>query len=309
MRIAIIGTGAMGSVYAALFSRAGQEVWAVDLWAEHVAALQVGGITLEGPTGVITAPVQATTDIARLPDCDLYVIATKVSGVGPAAQALAAKGLRGQAHVLLIQNGLGAIEAAAAHLPRTQLLLGVAEGFGASLLGPGHARHAAMKRIRIGAPDGGPSDRVTAQVALWQAAGFTVEGYDDIDRLIWEKFLCNVTFSAPCTVFDRTVGALMEDPASWAMALGCMHEAHAIGRARAVRFSFDDAEAYVTAFGTQMPQARPSMLLDHHNKRRSEIDAINGIVPVLGAAEGIATPFNSALSAAVRAREATFDAP
>ena len=35
MKIAILGTGAMGSVYAALLADGGHDVWAVDTWADR----------------------------------------------------------------------------------------------------------------------------------------------------------------------------------------------------------------------------------------------------------------------------------
>ena len=50
----------------------------------------------------------------------------------------------------------------------------------------------------------------------------------------------------------------------------------------------------------------PSMRLDHLNGKRSEIEAINGMVPVLGQELGIETPYNNAMVAVVRAREAKF---
>ena len=67
-----------------------------------------------------------------------------------------------------------------------------------------------------------------------------------------------------------------------------------------------DPEQYITDFGNKMPNARPSMLLDHHAKRASEIDAINGMVPVVAREVGISAPYNEVVSAIVRAREADF---
>ena len=86
-----------------------------------------------------------------------------------------------------------------------------------------------------------------------------------------------------------------------------MLEAYKIGRARGIAFSFDDAVAYGTKFAADMPNANPSMRLDHLAGKRSEIDAINGMVPVLGRELGIDTPYNDTLVAIVRAREAQFD--
>ena len=141
---------------------------------------------------------------------------------------------------------------------------------------------------------------------MWQAAGFNARAFEDINQLIWEKFLCNVTFSAPCTVFNCTVGELMANPVWWAIATGCAREAFACGQAQHIKFGFDEVTAYVTSFGAGMPLARPSMLLDHQVLRVSEIDAINGMVPVLGRELGLLTPYNDVMAAMVRRREEAF---
>ena len=141
---------------------------------------------------------------------------------------------------------------------------------------------------------------------IWRDAGFNVKAYEDVNQLIWEKFICNVTFSGTCTVLGMTVGEVMTNDHAWQVALGCGLEAHAAGVARGIAFSFDDAAAYIADFGARIPGAQPSMLLDHLARRRSEIDAINGMVPVVAAEVGTAAPLNSAIAALVRAREAGF---
>lgn len=306
MKIAIVGTGAMGSVYAALLADAGHEVWAVDTWSEHIDAINANGLRLEGASGDRTVrSISATTDVADCGMCDLYVIATKASGVGDAAASIAP--LMGpESIVLTIQNGLGAGERIAEHMATTNVLLGVAEGFGASIVGPGHAHHNNMRLIRVGEVAGGMTERLESTVAVWQGAGFDARSFEDIDQLIWEKFICNVTLSGPCTIFDCTVGELMDSADRWHVALGCASEAHAVGLAKGVHFSFDDARAYVADFASNLRGARPSMLLDHMAQRPSEIDAINGQVPVLGAVHEIATPFNDTVCAVVRSLEARF---
>lgn len=306
MNIAIIGCGAMGSVYAAHFAEAGVEVWAVDTWSAHVAAMNADGLRIDGPDGSRVVPgVHAVGTVAEAPPCDLYVIATKAAAVASAASAVAAVMPAG-AVVLTIQNGLGAEERLKDHIPAEAVLLGVAEGFGASMTGPGHVDHKSMKQIRIGEPGGGKSTRLEAVVSTWRAAGFNANAFDDIQKLIWEKFVCNVTFSGPCTVFACTVGELIASPHAWSVARAAAREAHAVGLAREVAFGFDDVEVYVTAFGAGMPDARPSMLLDHLAQRRSEIDAINGAVVEAAKPFGLATPVNEALSAIVRHRELAF---
>jgi 2-dehydropantoate 2-reductase len=301
MKIAVIGVGAMGSVYAGLLADAGHEVWAIDPWRAHLDAIENTGLRVEGASGErVVRGIRTAATPADLPPVELAIIATKASAVGEAARALAGH-LNHDTLILTIQNGLGSSERIAEHMDTGNVILGVADGFGAAMKGPGHVHHNAMKLIRIGEIGGGHTRRLDALAALWRGAGFNVKAFGDINQLIWEKFLCNVTLSAPCTV-----GELMDNTDAWAVALGCMKEAHEIATRLGVAFGFDDPVAYVTAFGAQMPAARPSMLLDHMASRRSEIDAINGMVPVLGARHGVATPYNQTLSAIVRAREAAF---
>ena len=57
------------------------------------------------------------------------------------------------------------------------------------------------------------------------------------------------------------------------------------------------------AFGMKIPNARPSMLLDHLAGRMSEIDAINGAIPPAASAVGIPAPYNEVISGLVRAKE------
>ena len=304
MKIAVFGVGAMGSVYAALLADAGHEVVAVDVWKAHVDAINQHGLRVEGASGDRTVTsIQATAEPAEASGAELYIIATKASGVGAAARAI--RPLMGtDSLVLTIQNGLGAGERIAEHMPTDNVLLGVAQGFGASMRGPGHAHHNGMSLIRIGEIGGGLTARLERIAEVWRDAGFEVKAFEDIQQLIWEKFLCNGTFSAPCTAFDCTIGELMGNPDQWRVALGCAREIHALGEAKDIAFSFDDPIAYVTAFGERMPNARPSMLLDHHARRPSEIDAINGMAVTLGRQMGIETPYNESLTAVVKAREA-----
>ena len=306
VKIAIIGAGAMGSVYAGLLREAGHEVWAIDIRQDHVNAIRKHGLRVEGASGdrVVTG-LHAAPCAEPAGACDLYIIATKASGVGAAARSIAPL-MTPDSLVLTIQNGLGAAERIAGHMSTNNVLLGVADGFGASIKGPGHVHHNAMKLIRLGEMNGGITGRLKRIEALWRGAGLSARAFGNIHQLIWEKYLCNVTLSAPCTVYDCTAGELRDHPEHWAVALACMMEAYQLGRLKGISFSFDDPVDYVTRFVEMMPDASPSMRLDHHARRRSEIDAINGMIPVLGAELGIATPYNEMLSTIVRERERGF---
>ena len=150
MKIAIIGTGAMGSIYAARFSKAGHEVIAIDIWKDHVDYINKNGLMIEGPDGTIIAKnIQASTKILDWEKCDFCVIATKALNLEESI-----KNLKDQIDlntpIITIQNGLGAADIVMKHMPKNEIILGVAEGFGASLKAPGHVIHTANKQIRLG---------------------------------------------------------------------------------------------------------------------------------------------------------------
>jgi 2-dehydropantoate 2-reductase len=263
-------------------------------------------LRVEGASGDRTvSDLNATTDIADAGLCDLYIIATKADGVGAAAQEIS-KIMGKDSLILTIQNGLGAGERIAQFISTENVLLGVAEGFGASMKGPGHAHHNSMRQVRLGEMEGGLTDRLKAVEKVWQEAGFNANAFGDIHQLIWEKYICNVFLSAPCTVFDCPIGGILDNPDRLNIALGCMREAYQAGKARGINFSFDDPDDYAMKFARNMPDASPSMRLDHLAKRKSEIDAINGMVPVVSAELGLSAPYNETLSAVVRKIEASF---
>ena len=308
MKIGIVGAGAMGCVYAALMADAGNEVWAIDTWQAHVDAIAAHGLRLEGASGDRVVNVGATTDAAAVGPCDLVVIATKAPQVEAAATS--ARALLGpETPVLTIQNGLGSAEKVARILGSERVLIGVVGGFGASIKVPGHAHHNGMELVRLGETGGAVTPRLTRIAALWQDAGFTVKCFDDIEQLVWEKLICNVCYSGTATLTGLTVGAIMADADAWSIASGCAREAYQVARAKKVQLDIGDPVAYVRDFGAKIPDARPSMLLDHLAGRRSEIDAINGAIPPEALALGLEAPYNSLVSALVRAKETHFDGP
>ena len=302
MKIAIVGVGAIGSVYATMFAEAGHEVWAIDQWTEHVEAINRHGLTLTGFTGDRTVAMSASTSAADAGECDMYVIATKAAGAGAAAKAIAPF-LGTDADVVTIQNGLGAADRITEHLPSSAVVVGVAQGFGAQMVKPGHSHQNNMQMLRLGELDGGDTDRLRALAAAWANAGFPVQAFDDIDQLIWEKFICNVAVGGPSVVSGLAVGPLLASDTWRPVALGCATEAYDVARALGIHLSFDDPVAYVDAFVARLPHAKPSMLQDHENGRRSELDAINGQVPVQAARVGIATPHNDEICERVREME------
>ena len=304
MKIAILGCGAMGSVYAARLGDAAHEVLVVDAWAEHMSAVNERGLRLEGPDGSRTVRLRAFTTPPAEP-VDLVVLAVKAADVGTAASSIQPL-LRADTAVLTIQNGLGSADDVADAVGADRLAVGVASGFGASLRGPAMAHHNAMRAIRIGAYGALDPSRVAEVAAAWRQGGFDTESVSDIAAMQWEKLMCNVAYSAPCALTGLTIGEVMDDDLMGPVSRSAASEAWQVARARGVAIKVEDPVSFVRDFGAAMPAAKPSALLDHEAHRVSEIVAINGAVPREASKVGLEAPVNATLTALALTREAAW---
>ena len=307
-KVAVVGCGAMGSVYAALMASAGHEVHAVTTWPDHAHAMASKGLRVEGASGdrtVKLASAGTTTD--GIGTCDLVIIATKAFDVAAAARSSVSL-LGPETVVQTIQNGLGSPETAAPILGEDRIAVGVVGGFGASVRGPGHVHHNGMEMVRFGAFKGLPTQRLQASANIWESSGFEVSLFEDVRRMVWEKLVMNVTFSGTTCCTGLTIGEVMADPNAWNVALGCAREAIAVAEAIGVKMQVGDPIEHIKKLGGKIPDARPSMLLDHNAGRRGEVDAINGSIPRLGRTCGVPTPVNGTVVGIIKAREAGFPA-
>ncbi|MGB3893642.1 MAG: 2-dehydropantoate 2-reductase [Mycolicibacter sinensis] len=301
MKIAVIGCGAMGSIYAGRLAAAGNDVLAIDRSAEHVHAINADGLRISGPHPDQLVTMRAAT-LAPTEPMDLVVLAVKAADVGAgAAQALPL--LAESTPVLTIQNGLGSADTVAGIVGAERVAVGIASGFGASRLAPGHVHHNAMRAVRFGAYAALPFSIVDQIARVWADAGFDAAAVADIAAMQWEKLICNVAYSAPCALTGMTVGQVMDDADVGAVSRAAATEAWTVARAAGIGIAVPDPVAHVQAFGAQMPDAKPSALLDHQARRVSEIDVINGAVLRRATQVGEHTPVNATLTALVKAVE------
>lgn len=306
MKIAVIGCGAMGSIYAAKLDAAGNDVVAIDSDEASMAQVAQHGLRVTGPGSDQVVALRAST-AAPAETMDLVVLAVKAADVKNAAQQ-ALPLLDGTTAVLTIQNGLGSAETVAGIVGDQRVAVGIASGFGASRVAPGHVHHNAMRAMRFGAYSSLPFATVDSIARTWTDAGFDAAAVDDIAAMQWEKLICNVAYSAPCALTGLTVGQVMDDPQMGPVSQAAATEAWAVAKASGIAVAVSDPVAHVRAFGAGMPNAKPSALLDHEARRVSEIDVINGAVPRQGARVGVEAPVNATLTAVVMSVERSWGA-
>ena len=301
MKVAVIGCGAMGSIYAAKLAAAGHDVLAIDRHQASIEQIARHGLRVTGPTSDQVVPMRAIST-APAEVMDLVVLALKAADVKTGAQQ-ALPMLGADTPMLTVQNGLGSAETVAGVVGDQRVAVGIASGFGAARVAPGHVHHNAMRAMRFGAYSSLPHATVESIARAWADAGFDAAAVTDIAAMQWEKLICNVAYSAPCALTGLTVGQVMDDPEMGPVSRAAATEAWTVARASGIAIAVGDASAHVRAFGAQLPGAKPSALLDHEARRVSEIDVINGAVPRQGARVGVAAPVNATLTAVIKAIE------
>lgn len=301
MKIAVIGCGAMGSIYAAKLAAAGNDVLAVDRADDHIDQIARRGLRITGPDDDRVVTMRAVTAAPAEP-MDLVILAVKAADV--AAGAHHALPMLGETTpVLTIQNGLGSADTVAGVVGDRRVAVGIASGFGASRPAPGHVHHNAMRAMRFGAYSSLPIAAVEAIAQAWTDAGFDAAAVADIAAMQWEKLFCNVAYSAPCALTGMTVGQVRDDPDMGPVSRAAATEAWVVARAAGIAVAVTDPVAHVRTFGAALPDAKPSALLDHEARRVSEIDVINGAVVRQAARAGEPAPVNTTLTALVKAVE------
>jgi 2-dehydropantoate 2-reductase len=303
VKIGIVGSGAMGSVYGALLADAGNELWMLDRWQEHVEAMRTKGLRCEGASGDRTVRVHATTEPAEAGPCELVIVATKVMDIENAVRA-AAPMIGPDSLVLAIQNGLGNVERIQKVLSAENLLFGIAGGFGAEMMAPGHVHHNGMEAVNLAELNGGITPRLEWVGAAWRAAGFKVKLYEDLWPVVWSKLVANVAFSAICAATGMRTGQVCANEWAWGIARGCILEAVAVAAAKGIKLAYDDPVQWAWDFAHKIPNARPSMYQDVRAGRPCEIDTIQGGVVAEGAKLGVPTPTCSFMVQMVKALEA-----
>jgi 2-dehydropantoate 2-reductase len=179
MSYVVVGAGAIGGTVGARLARAGHEVLFCDAAAEHVAAMNADGLTLEGPLEQFTVPARAVAP-DELPDgLGAVLLAVKHQHTRAALQAIAPR-LASDGFVVSLQNGIN--EPLIAEAVGPERTVGAFVNFGADYLAPGHIHYAGRGTFVVGEPDGRVSERVRAL-----AADLEAEATDNVMGFLWAK--------------------------------------------------------------------------------------------------------------------------
>jgi 2-dehydropantoate 2-reductase len=292
LRVCVVGCGAIGSLFAARIA-ARCEVWAYDVSAAHVAAINRDGLIVDG----VAVPVQATTDAASIPACSLGVVATKAAFTDAAMAATASVFADGA--VCSLQNGIGSEEVVARHVAR--VIRGVTLVAG-HVVAPGVVHLDAPGPTWLGPFEPQPArvDEIAALASLIDAAALP-----DARGAQWTKLLFNASTNPLAALTGLTHGELCAVPKLRALVTSLVDEGRAVADALGITLD-SDPDAMISRAAVENFHHRPSMLQDALAHRPTEIDALNGGIVAAGASAGVPTPLHAAIVALIGGLEAGY---
>jgi 2-dehydropantoate 2-reductase len=303
VRICVVGCGAIGGLYAAHLAQLDDvEVWAYDVSAEHVAAINRDGLRLTG-AATLSARVDARVDAAEIPPCELGIVAVKAAFTGEAMTATAAVFADGA--VCSVQNGIGSEEVVARHVPR--VIRGVCLPAG-HVAAPGVVNMDATGPTWIGPfePQPAAMDEVARLGDALNRAGMPAHVEADARGAQWTKLLFNSATNPLAALTGLTHGELCDVPELRATVAALVDEGRAVADALGIALDSDPDEL-ISRAAVENHDHKPSMLQDVLARRPTEIDVLNGGIVREGERAGVPTPLHAAVAALIEGLEKGWD--
>lgn len=301
MRIAVVGSGAMGCVFGGHLSEASHEVTLIDVWTDHVKALNEHGLYLTGVSGERTIEVKAVTDPSDLPVQDLVIVFVK-SAYTESAVRDASNLIGPNTTVLTLQNGLGNAQAIGSIVGADKVVAGVTS-HGATMLGPGQVKHAGCGETVIGPLTGKLTSKITALADAFTESGLETRAVDSAESLIWSKLLVNVGINALTAILRIKNGELTKHDEAKELLAMAVEEGVQVAAAKGVELIHEDPVENCLQVAELTGANISSMYQDVRAKRPTEIDVINGAIVAEGKKLGIATPTNFVLTKLIKVIE------
>ena len=286
MKILIVGTGALASLFAARLTQAGYDVTMLGTWKEGLDALRQNGVRLEDANGNEQKyKVRATHDPQECIGTKHAIVLVKAWQTERAARQLA-ECLAEDGLAVTLQNGLGNYETLTRSLGLNRVALG-STTTGATLLGAGLVRAGGEGIISIG------QNQALGQIeAALQSAKFNVQIVDDAQALIWGKLVINAAINPLTALLRVSNGELLTHPAAREAMGALARETAQIAYAENIDLPFDDPVAAVEDVARKTAANHSSMLQDALRGAPTEIDAICGAIVRLGEKHKIGAPVN-----------------
>lgn len=300
MKIAVIGAGAMGSIYGGHLSLH-NDVCFVDTNQKIVDQINEAGLKIDenGTTNVYHP--RALADTSAEGPADLVILFVK-SIFSKAALAGNQSLIGPETRLLTLQNGAGHEELLKEFAPVDHIIIGTTEDNGA-VLEPGHVRRGGEGRTNVGMLTEDKDGFLGKLKEAFDCCGFQVMIHENIQQLIWNKLFTNVSLSAVTGILQVDMGYIAANEYAWNLTKKLIHEAVLTAKAAGLTCDEEEIAEKVRQTSINNPQGCTSIRADLRDGRRTEVDTISGAVVSAAKKLGVAVPSHEFVVNMVHAME------
>ena len=307
-KVAVLGAGAMGCLFGGLMAEKGLDVVLIDVWKDHVDAINKNGLKMDGHGGDRFIKIKATTDPSTLKPVDAIIIMCKATALKTALTN--AKNIIDDKTMLMsFQNGIGH-EAIMQEIAGKNKVLGGTTTQASNIIGPGHIKNHGSLPSWIGEYEGGMSDRVSDLAETFTAHNLETIAVADIKKRKWMKLFALTAIGPLSSVFDLHHTDLYitnkNQKVSRNLGKQIILETRAVAKADGVDVTEDECLEMFNKIVDSKQTNKSSMCFDILNKRKTEIEFINGAVAKIGKSHGIKTPMNDLMYNMIMVKEGMY---
>jgi 2-dehydropantoate 2-reductase len=290
MKIAVVGAGAMGSIFGSRFAQAGHDTVLVDVAEALVEKLNADGVTIVRGDEETTTPARATTDPSTVGPVDAVVFFTKCYHTAPAAE-LARPLVDPETVVASLQNGWGNGDVLAEAFPAEQIVVGVTYNSG-TVLELGKVAHPGVGPTLMGPFASETTDGAERLAEAVASTGLEATVVHPVRPEIWKKLILNAATLPTAALTGLAAGRLTAHPDMHEVVSDTAREATAVANALGYDIDPEERVSYIHGLLERAGPSKASMLQDFEAGRRTEIDVINGAVVKAADETGVAVPLN-----------------
>lgn len=310
-RLAVVGTGAIGSVIGGYLSRAGRDVTLIDTWAAHVDSMKENGLHITAENGEFTTPVNAMhlgdVNAVQEPFDAIFLAVKSYDTVW--ATHFALRYLKPTGVIISAQNGIN--DETIASIAGFSREIACVITLGAGLYEPACAIHTGdptKLSFTLGELNGLPTERAQALANVMNDIAPT-----KVSRNIWGERWAKLAVNSMANPIAASTGlgsaAVRSTPGVNDVSINIAAEVVRVAQALGIQVepisgvpaddylptdsaeAMEDVKARLAEGASSLGAGRPSMLQDVMKSRRTEIDFLNGYVAARGDVVGVDTPF------------------
>lgn len=300
MKVAVMGAGGVGGFFGSKLAQNGVDVTFIAR-GRHLEELQKKGLRLiEDGTEQIIDPVKVIGLTKDAEPVDVILLAVKLGDTKQAAGACLPL-MHDETFLVTLQNGVESVDVISGIVGEGRTI-GAAVYVVSNIVKPGVIEKSGPSgRLEFAEPDGSRSDRAVAFEAMCQAAGIDAHLMDDMQSMLWRKFIMLSASSSMTALTRQPMGYMHDDPDAQGVMLAAVRETIAVADALGIELSEDIEQSTLKTLNFVLhSEAKASQLVDLERKKPLELEWLSGAIHRFGQELGVPTPVHSTVYAALK---------